>query len=477
VHLLLASCASWPGRVVINIILALMRSFWILSHGAIAVLTITCVAGEAGERELSDQGRGHKSPNTTASVEDPGVHMAKQIAIPLLALGAGIIMLITAQEESWMKDVGKMTCYFGAQAGMNVYMKAVMSKSTVASEPVALHGMPAGFAVTALQQVTSFVVFLAFIGASWKTRYKYTPKKLTTGLEAFAVILFSLSFTMNIALNNYSLSMIPISVNLIIRSCLPLTSFMSQQLAAVVTREPIKDCNATEIAFMVCGMLCATVAVYAKSMSHAESGSSHQESQGFIFGVIVCIISLFSGSMNLALAGVLGTTVHLNPLDTTVYMSIPAVIILLPIVFCWSHPISDKNWADYMDSSTLTDWQIFKEVCTLSQMTVFLATFSGVLALGYNVLQYGVVQSLSATHCAFAGNFNKFGLIFLSFCIGLETLPEQGQWKFLMLGGILGNISFFTAYNFIKLRNKEKATHEQLPGTTSDEDARTPFHK
>merc|ERR1712232_46294 len=274
--------------------------------------------------------------------------------------------------------------------------------------------------------------------------------------------------TMNIALNNYSLSMIPISVNLIIRSCLPLSTFVSQQFAAVVTGEPLKDCKANEIAFMICGMLGAVVAVYAKAQSKAVGSDSDDEKSGFIFGVIVCIVSLFSGSMNLALAGVLGTTVHLNALDTTVYMSIPAVFILLPIVFLWSHPIADKDWARYMHSDTLTDWQIFKEVATMSHMTIFLATFSGALALGYNVLQYGVVQSLSATHTAFAGNFNKFGLIFLSFLMGLESLPAGG-WGFLMLSGIFLNIGLYTAYNFVKLRGRENA-HVELRDREDDSD-------
>jgi len=408
-----------------------------------------------------------KNHTTSEEPTNAGFHMAKQVSIPFLALAAGGIMLGTSREGSSTKDVGKMVCYFGAQAGMNIYMKAVMSTSTVSAEDH-LHGMPAGFAVTALQQVTAFVLFGSWIFISRKTPCPYTPRKLTSGLEVAAVLLFSLSFTMNIALNNYSLSMIPISVNLIIRSCLPLSTFMSQQLAAVVTGEPLKDCKAAEIAFMICGMLGAVVAVYAKAQSKAVGSDSDDEKSGFIFGVIVCIISLFSGSMNLALAGVLGTSVHLNALDTTVYMSIPAVVILLPIVILWAHPIADKDWGRYMGSDTLTDAQIFKEVSTHSQMTIFLATFSGALALGYNVLQYGVVQSLSATHTAFAGNFNKFGLIFLSFIIGLETLPAGG-WGFLMLAGIVSNICFFTAYNFVKLRNKDNA-HVELYNLDDDEE-------
>jgi hypothetical protein len=408
----------------------------------------------------------YKNQTTDSDEVSPGYHMAKQVAIPFTALAIGIVMLVTAKQGSWLRDVAKMTCYFGAQAGMNIYMKAVMSKSNVSAKDH-LHGMPAGFAVTALQQVTAFALFGSFLCLSRPTPCRYTPKMLTSRLEVLAVLLFSFTFTMNIALNNYSLSMIPISVNLIIRSCLPLSTFMAQQLSSVVTGERLKDCNATEIAFMICGMLSSIVAVYAKAQSSAQGSDSDAESDGFIFGVIVCIVSLFSGSMNLALAGVLGTTVHLNALDTTVYMSIPAVAILLPIIFFWSHPIADQDWVAYMHSDSLTDFAIFEEVWTLSKMTVFLAIFSGALALGYNVLQYGVVQSLSATHTSFAGTFNKFGLIFLSFLIGLETLPAGG-WGLLMLAGILGNIGFFAAYNIVKLRNKENE-HVELQNMDEDD--------
>lgn len=405
--------------------------------------------------------RGTPGINGTASEdteENEGLHMAKKVSIPFLALAAGACMLLYSPKGSALADVGKMTLYFGAQAGMNIYMKAVLSNSIVSAKD-SLEGMPAGFACTAMQQVTAFSLFATWIGVSQHTPYPYSPKRLTSGMEVLAVCLFSLSFTMNIALNNYSISLLPISVNLVIRSCLPLSTFVSQQAAAILTGEKIKDCNALELLFMVLGMGGAVLAVWAKSQAKAAS-SSDDESGSFFFGVVVCIVSLFSGSVNLALAGVLGTSVHLNALDTTVYMSLPAVIILIPIIFFYSHPVLDEDWVTYIGSDQINDWQIFKVVWNLSKTTVFWAVFSGVLALGYNVLQYGVVQSLSATHTAFAGNFNKAGLIFLSFLIGLEKLPE-GKWGVFMLLGVVGNIGAFTAYNFVKLKGKEP-WHEEL---------------
>merc|ERR1712003_60828 len=80
-----------------------------------------------------------------------------------------------------------------------------------------------------LQQVISFAVFMVCFVAAYLTPYRYTPKRLDSKFEMFCVIIFGFVFCMNIALNNFSLSLISIAVNLIIRSCLPLTTFLSQQ--------------------------------------------------------------------------------------------------------------------------------------------------------------------------------------------------------------------------------------------------------
>merc|ERR550532_2588971 len=162
--------------------------------------------------------------------------------------------------------IGKLVLYFGAQSFMNIYMGWVMrtSVTVAAGTPIAatgkvlekdLTGCPAGFALTAFQQVISFVVFLVFFGAVYFTPYRYTPKKLNSGFEVLCVVIFGCVFALNIALNNFSLGYISIAVNLIIRSCLPLTTFLSQQGLAVVGLYPFKPCRVKEISLMVIGVL------------------------------------------------------------------------------------------------------------------------------------------------------------------------------------------------------------------------------
>merc|ERR1712137_971872 len=110
-----------------------------------------------------------------------------------------------------------------------------------------------------MQQIVSFVVFCIYFVAVYFTPYRYTPKQLNTKFEVFCVIVFGCVFALNIALNNFSLGYISIAVNLIIRSCLPLTTFLSQQGLALFNLYPFKPCKVLEISLMVIGVICAGV--------------------------------------------------------------------------------------------------------------------------------------------------------------------------------------------------------------------------
>lgn len=428
------------------------------ASGPVTVIT-------AGEKD-DGTGIGHLGGavvNSKGGSADSTMDMVKHIFMPLIGLVVGGVLMRLSPEGSTLRNVAKLILYFGAQTGMNLYMKAVLSTSPVSTEDN-LKGLPAGFAVTGLQQLTSFILFGAWVLISQGTSYPYTPQKLEGKMQAFAVILFSFSFMLNIALNNYSLSLIPISSNLIIRSCLPLATLSSQVVIAKVTGEEQKDIRILEIGCMLAGVCFAGLACYAE---HAGAGADSTEGDSYVFGVIVCIVSLFSGALNMALAGMLGTTVKLNALDTTIYMSLPVVVFLIVPVFFYSHPVKDEAWQQYIGSEQMTDWSIFSAVCGLSPMTVALATFSGGLALMYNVLQYGIVQTLSPAHTTFAGNFNKAATIVLSLLVGLESLPE-GKWGPVMLFAVFGNIVAFTAFNVVKFMPTDDA--ELVEGSDSAED-------
>jgi hypothetical protein len=239
---------------------------------------------------------------------------------------------------------------------------------------------------------------------------------------------------------------------------LPLATFISQQAASKCTNAPVKDARPLELGLMLLGIICAAVAVVAES--HADA-RGHGESKTLIFGILVCVASLFSGAINLALAGVLGTTVSLNSLDTTVYMSVPAFLILSTPSLVYRHPVS--TWPGYGD---MTDWEILMKVLELRPASVGLVAVSGVLALFYNVLQYGIVQRLSASYTAFTGNFNKAATIALGLMVGLESLPP-GVWGLVMVLACIGNIGAFTAYNVVKTQE----ANAEAPRRQGEQDA------
>lgn len=361
-----------------------------------------------------------------------------QTIIPVAAFAVGGALV-----GSGYRTLGMLVVYFGAQAGFSLYMKVVLSNAEV-SQTLHLKGIPAAFLVTAIQQFVAFLVICLVIAASWLTPWKYQPKRLTTSREWGGIIVFSLAFALNIGLNNFSLSLIAVSLNLIVRSCVPLVTLVLQLLTGL-TGSRVK---AVEVALMVAGVAFAGMATMAKEEGSKNSGSA--ESEHLLLGVFMCSMSDVAAALNLVLAAWFGTYVRLNAVDTTLYMAVPAGLTLIPAVFVLAHPV---DWPYY---PSITDWTVFQKVYQLSPHTLSLVFLSGIFAAGYNLLQYALVQRLSAAHAAFAGNFNKAATIMISICLGFESLPG-GVWSSVMLCAILGNIGSFTGYSMLKVSEKEEA--------------------
>merc|ERR1712241_422224 len=224
-----------------------------------------------------------------------------------------------------------------------------------------LHGCPVGFALTAFQQVISFFCFLLLFAVLYTTPYKITPKKVSTTTEIVSICIFGCVFAMNIALNNFSLGYVSIAVNLIIRSCLPLTTFLSQQTLALFKLYPFKECKPLEIFLMSAGVFCAGAFTTAKIMG---SSTSHNAGSNQVLGVIMCICSLLCGSVNLALAGVLGE-MKLSVYDTVAYMSLPAFTFLIP--FCLIPKPVPGAWPEIFGFDRASDFDILRTVAQISQ--------------------------------------------------------------------------------------------------------------
>eukprot|EP00933_Yihiella_yeosuensis_P044660 TRINITY_DN39925_c0_g1_i1.p1 TRINITY_DN39925_c0_g1~~TRINITY_DN39925_c0_g1_i1.p1 ORF type:complete len:589 (-),score=120.43 TRINITY_DN39925_c0_g1_i1:246-1889(-) len=373
---------------------------------------------------------GHKEGQSDVMVE---------AAIPLGAFVAGAIALFLGQ-----KITGLLSIYFGAQAGFSLYMKVVLSDAIISQE-LHMKGVPAAFLVTAIQQIVAFVVLVLGLGIYYcVSSTPYVPRRLTSFREVAVVVIFSAAFAANIGLNNFSLSLMAVSLNMIIRSCLPVVTLVLQQLMSACLPGVAQKVTATEVSLMSVGVVFAALATVAKSEG---SGGESSESKHLMLGVAMCALSDIAAGTNLILAGMSG---GLNPLDTILYMAVPCAIFLVPASVLATHPV---DWPSF---GAITDVEVVQKVMSISPATMGYVILSGFFAAAYNILQYTVVQQLSPGHAAFAGNFNKAATIMLSIFLGLEHLP-QGVWSTVMLLAILGNIGSFTGYSLLKAGSKKAA--------------------
>jgi len=409
--------------------------------------------------------------------EDGGIlsDTVKPFVIPIIGLVVGAAMM---QVEK-VADAGKLVLYFGAQSFMNIFMGWVlgthitvpagtrMSNGKILEKDLA--GCPAGFALTAMQQMVSFVVFCMYFGAVYFTPYRYMPKKLNTAFEIFCVVVFGCVFALNIALNNFSLGYISIAVNLIIRSCLPLTTFLSQQGLAMFGLYPFKTCKVLEISLMVIGVICAGVFTMAQIM--ASSASGHKSEAGNqILGVIMCIASLLCGSLNLALAGVLGET-KLNVYDTVAYMAIPATVFLLPIACFVQKPVPGQ-WPTVFAKQTMSDWEILVGVWGLNKTTIAWLFLSGVFSFVYNIIQFSIVHTLSPSATAFGGNFNKAALIFMTLLLPFLQIHKNPGSPYIQViwGAVICNIGAFSFYSYLQIQAKKEAEQKATKALVEPDD-------
>jgi len=358
-----------------------------------------------------------------------------EAVIPVAALGVGCILLGVG-----LKTIGILSIYFGMQSGLSLYMKTMLSQAVVSQE-LGLNGVPAAFLVTAIQQGVAFLVLcvvllvLRFIPHEWVGLTEpYKLKRLETRKEWGAMLIFSMAFAANIGLNNFSLSLLAVSMNLTVRSCLPIMTLTVQGLLG--TAGSVKP---MEVVLMIAGVFFASLSVLAES---EDVHSNTETNSNMILGLTMCSISNLAAALNLVLAAAFGTYMKMSPLDTTFYMALPVALLLLPAAVYAAHPVS---WPGV---GLMTDLAVVRRVLELNPSTMAWLCFSGVFAAGYNILNYTVVQKLSATQAAFAGNFNKAASIALSISLGLEHLPS-GAWGALMVLAIAGNVGSFTRYSLL----------------------------
>merc|ERR1712137_666240 len=216
---------------------------------------------------------------------------------------------------------------------------------------------------------------------------------------------------------------------------------------------------------MVAGVFCAAAFTWAKIAGAGKSGHS---SSNMVLGVVACIASLLCGSLNLALAGVLGE-MKLSVYDTVAYMSVPATLFLLPIATFIQKPVPGM-WPQVFGASHASDYQILMQVYALSPHTFFLFVLSGVFSFAYNIIQFSIVHALSPSATAFGGNFNKAALIFLTLILPflqVHKLPGMPYILVIWLA-VIGNVAAFSAYAYLQILDKEKKQAAEVKMITKD---------
>merc|ERR1712241_1349688 len=177
-------------------------------------------------------------------------------------------------------------------------------------------------------------------------------------------------------------------------------------------------------------------------------------------GVIVCILSLLCGSVNLALAGVLGE-MKLSVYDTVAYMSIPAFIFLMP--FCLIKKPVPGQWPQVLGVSEASDFEILMKTKDIAPSTFELFILSGFFSFAYNIIQFTIVHTLSPSATAFGGNFNKAALVFLTLLLPflqVHSLPGL-PWIAIIWVAVVGNVASFSVYSYLQILAKQaKAADE-----------------
>jgi len=206
---------------------------------------------------------------------------------------------------------------------------------------------------------------------------------------------------------------------------------------------------------MVLGVVCAAVFTIAQIMAAKDKGGS-SEAGSQVLGVLMCIASLLCGSLNLALAGVLGET-KLNVYDTVAYMAVPAAVFLLPIAYFVQKPVPGM-WPHVFHRDSMSDWEILVGVWDLNKQTIAWLFLSGVFSFIYNIIQFSIVHTLSPSATAFGGNFNKAALIFMTLLLPFLQIHKNPPSPYIEVIwiAVVCNIIVFSYYSYLQIQAKKE---------------------
>lgn len=329
--------------------------------------------------------------------------------------------------------------YTLGSVGLNYLMKFLFSYMWISVDQLQVHGLPAPLFWTTTQLAISFGCFAASSQVHWcsQGRLGYRPPPLNPRL-AKQVVLLALSFATSIGLNNLSLSMVSLSVNNMIRSTSPLTT----AVAATIWTGGAP--SSEQWIFVVLGTFFVLINVLASQPAAPSTQST------FTLGVAAGFLSTVGGACMFIIVELFkGSSIPLNAIDSTGYMSLPAAVLLTPWIFLFPHAAG--NWPESLSGTSRTDSELLGMVSDHARLAAAVA-LSGFAAYGYNILQFYTVQELSSTQTAFASNVSKAVLCLLSWIL-LEPATSPGKLRsWVVVLSAAGGLTCFFLYALSKAR-------------------------
>jgi len=343
-----------------------------------------------------------------------------QTQIPLCALASGAVLCFFER----FATVGKLLVFFGAHCGLIFCTKIVLS-SAIVSDELGFTGLHTPFILAALHQLMVFISFGVVILVKCVSSF-YRPAIPQTRHEWFGILVFSLLLALNTGLNNMSIDALPISLNLVIRSCFPLCSIFFRLLHGTRNMDQLDkrecECFLLGASFMV-------LVIIVQSYWHQISAWQ------MTFGLTAGALSVLAGSANHIVEEKLDMHMQMDSMSMAFWRAVPtAIFLLLP-----SFTIPHHAWEG---KGLMTEWAVLNTVLAIRPDLLALPFIFGAVATAHSLVQKWLEKGLSASHASVACHANRALAGMLSVLYGVESMPAGWICSLLLLS-TFGSIATF----------------------------------
>jgi hypothetical protein len=342
----------------------------------------------------------------------------------------------------YLAVAGMMLLFGGATSGLIFCGKIVLSTAIVSDE-LDFKGIRAPFLFGAIHQLMVFFCFIVWAIFCRLTRSQDGPSPISSGRQLLVMTLLSLPHALNVGLNNLSISILPISLNLVIRSCFPLSNILADLVYK--TYDPNFDARTsgyhvgnTEKKCITIAVSCTLLAIIAQSYGGSHSMQSHLH-VGMTAGAVSILSRTLDQWISRSLCSDREEFRYMRSVDVMFYRSLPTAVLLMLPTFLSPHHV-------WPGMRPMTDWEVVCKVLKIRPGMMRLAVVFGLMATANNIVSKNLEKRLTERSALHLTNILSKGAAgVLSVLYGVESLPS-GWWQVLMVVATMGNIiswSFF----------------------------------